>query len=72
LVPSREVRSYPYKGYWSHADTVKERGQLEEMYYQGHCPWMVWDPERSRAAQGDAGLSVATSPMPIRDSAVLT
>ena len=29
------------------ADTVKERAQLEEMYYRGNCPWMVWDPERS-------------------------
>ena len=31
------------------ADTVKERAQLEEMYHRGHCPWMVWDPERSGA-----------------------
>ena len=27
--------------------TVKERAQLEEMYHRGHCPWMIWDPERS-------------------------
>ena len=47
LVPQRRVLAYPYKGYWSPADTVKERAQLEEMYYRGNCPWMVWDPERS-------------------------
>ena len=29
----------------------KERAQLEEMYHRGHCPWMVWDPERSGAAR---------------------
>ena len=45
--------AYPYKGYWTPADTVKERAQLEEMYYRGNCPWMVWDPERSGAGKVD-------------------
>jgi glucose-1-phosphate cytidylyltransferase len=49
LVARGRVLAYPYKGYWSAADTVKERAQLDEMYQKGHCPWMVWDPERSRA-----------------------
>jgi glucose-1-phosphate cytidylyltransferase len=40
------VLAYPYR-YWSPAETVKERAQLEEMYHRGTCPWMVWDPERS-------------------------
>jgi glucose-1-phosphate cytidylyltransferase len=47
LVPQRKVLAYPYQGYWSPADTVKERAQLEEMYNQGTCPWMIWDPDRS-------------------------
>lgn len=47
LVPQGRVLAYPYKGYWSPADTVKERAQLEEMYQRGNCPWMIWDPERS-------------------------
>ena len=46
LVPQRRALAYPYKGYWSPADTVKERVQLDEMYQQGNCPWMIWDPER--------------------------
>ena len=50
LVPQRRVLAYPYKGYWSPADTVKERARLEEMYQQGNCPWMIWDPERSGTA----------------------
>jgi glucose-1-phosphate cytidylyltransferase len=54
LIPQRQVLAYPYKGYWSPADTVKERAQMEEMYFRGQCPWMVWDPERSGAAK-DAG-----------------
>jgi glucose-1-phosphate cytidylyltransferase len=49
LVPQRRVLAYPYKGYWSPADTVKERAGLEEMYQRGNCPWMVWDPERCSA-----------------------
>ncbi|MCW2930528.1 MAG: glucose-phosphate cytidylyltransferase [Actinomycetia bacterium] len=54
LVAQRKVLAYPHKGYWSPADTVKERAQLEEMYYQGICPWMIWDPERSGIAKAAA------------------
>ena len=49
LVEQRRVLAYTYKGYWSPADTVKERALLEEMYQRGNCPWMIWDPERSGA-----------------------
>ena len=52
LIAQRRVLAYSHKGYWSPADTVKERAQLEEMYHRGHCPWMVWDPERSGDASG--------------------
>jgi glucose-1-phosphate cytidylyltransferase len=51
LVPQGKALAYPYKGYWSPADTVKERAQLEEMYHRGNCPWMIWDPERSGLAR---------------------
>ena len=50
LVPQGRVLAYAYKGYWSPADTVKERAQLEEMHQRGNCPWMIWDPERSGIA----------------------
>jgi glucose-1-phosphate cytidylyltransferase len=61
LIAPRRVLAYPYKGYWSPADTVKERAQLEEMYHQGRCPWMVWDPERSGAARLGEPASGATA-----------
>ena len=74
LVPQRRVLAYPYKGYWSPADTVKERAQLDEMYHRGYCPWMVWDSDRSATVQPEgvaldvprsAGLpEAATAPMP--------
>jgi hypothetical protein len=59
LVPQGRVLAYPYKGYWSPADTVKERVQLEEMYHEGNCPWMVWDPERSGMARPAGGSTAA-------------
>ncbi len=49
LVRKGRVHVYPYKGYWSPADTVKERQQLDDMYHQANCPWMIWDPS-ARAA----------------------
>jgi len=51
LVPQGRVLAYAYKGYWTPADTVKERAHLEEMYERGTCPWMIWDPERSGRAR---------------------
>ena len=47
LVRRGRVAAYPYKGYWTPADTVKERLLLEELYQRADCPWMLWDPERS-------------------------
>lgn len=49
LVRRGRVIAYPYEGYWSPADTVKERAQLEELYQRADCPWMIWDPDRSGA-----------------------
>ena len=65
LVPRGRVLAFPYKGYWSPADTVKERAQLEEMYHRGHCPWMVWDSERSRAAEAGVPASGVPAPLPV-------
>jgi glucose-1-phosphate cytidylyltransferase len=65
LIARRKALAYPYKGYWSAADTVKERAQLEEMYYAGTCPWMVWDQERSGAvmeASATAMSAVRSTP----------
>ena len=59
LVRRGQVMAYPYKGYWSPADTVKERLQLDERYHRADCPWMIWDPERS-------GLPPSSSSRPAR------
>jgi glucose-1-phosphate cytidylyltransferase len=66
LVPQGRVIAYPHKGYWSPADTVKERAQLEEMYHRGDCPWMVWDPERS----GQSSAATSAEVLAAGDSVV--
>jgi glucose-1-phosphate cytidylyltransferase len=54
LVSQGRVLAYPYKGYWSPANTVKERARLEEMYQRGTCPWMIWDPDRCGEPEPEA------------------
>jgi glucose-1-phosphate cytidylyltransferase len=58
LVPQAKVLAYPHKGYWSPADTVKERAHLDEMYHRGHCPWMIWDPERSGQPTAETDMTM--------------
>jgi len=53
LVPDSRVLAYPHKGFWTAADTVKDRALLEEAYHRAQCPWMLWDPERSGAKADD-------------------
>jgi glucose-1-phosphate cytidylyltransferase len=53
LVPKGGVLAFPHKGFWTAADTVKDRILLEERYHRAECPWMVWDPERSGALLAD-------------------
>jgi len=31
------------------------------MYHRGHCPWMVWDPERSGAARSESSAPHITA-----------
>ena len=73
LVPQERLLAYTYKGYWSPADTVKERTRLEQMYERGYCPWMVWDEDRSSAVSpldnaiiGEARSAEIAPPIPTR------
>ena len=44
-----QLLSYPYRGFWQPADTVKERNALEAAYQGGTRPWMLWeDREQDR------------------------
>lgn len=72
LVRRERVLAYPYKGYWSPADTVKERAQLDEMYHRGHCPWMIWDPDRSGQGASVNGHHPVSIPAPAALDAALS
>ena len=48
------MMAYQYKGYWSPADTVKERILLDERFNRSDCPWMVSGP----GAIGAAGSEI--------------
>lgn len=72
LVARGRLLAYTYMGYWTPADTVKERARLEQMYERGYCPWMIWDEDRSSAAApvgsaiiGEARDVSASSPIPM-------
>ena len=70
LVRRGRVMAYPYKGYWSPADTVKERAQLDERYHRADCPWMIWDPERSGLPARELRRLRRRSPNPRRFSSI--
>jgi glucose-1-phosphate cytidylyltransferase len=43
LAEEGRMLSYPYRGFWHPADTIKERTALEAAYRAGQAPWMVWN-----------------------------
>jgi glucose-1-phosphate cytidylyltransferase len=40
--------AYPYSGFWRAVDTHKDRLELEQMYRDQNCPWMVWDEAHAK------------------------
>jgi glucose-1-phosphate cytidylyltransferase len=42
LVQEGELASYLHSGYWQCMDTMRERGQLENLWVSGNAPWKVW------------------------------
>jgi glucose-1-phosphate cytidylyltransferase len=48
LAPEGRLLAQRYEGFWRAADTFKDRAELEQMYLQGDCPWMLWDSNRRR------------------------
>lgn len=37
-----QLMAYKHEGFWQCMDTVREKGQLEEMWETGYAPWKVW------------------------------
>jgi glucose-1-phosphate cytidylyltransferase len=44
------LMAQPYEGFWRAVDTFKDRAEMEDLYRQGRCPWMLWQPPHARVA----------------------
>lgn len=38
-----ELNSYKHTGFWKPMDTLRDKKQLNELYYKGMAPWVSWD-----------------------------
>ncbi len=43
LVDKHELRAYVHKGYWQCMDTLREKQEIEKLWYEGKAPWKLWD-----------------------------
>jgi glucose-1-phosphate cytidylyltransferase len=42
LVADDQLSAYEHDGFWQPMDTMREKGQLEELWRTGSAPWKVW------------------------------
>jgi glucose-1-phosphate cytidylyltransferase len=42
LIEKRQLRAHEYDGFWMSMDTLRDKQQLEELYFRGEAPWEVW------------------------------
>lgn len=43
LVEEKQMSGYIHKGYWQCMDTVREKQDLEKLWYSGDVPWKIWE-----------------------------
>ena len=55
LIALKQLRAYPYGGFWASMDTFKDRQRLEDLHSRGESPWEVWrQPEAAEELNGVA------------------
>jgi glucose-1-phosphate cytidylyltransferase len=42
LAAEGRLSAYEHDGFWQPMDTMREKGQLEELWRAGRAPWKVW------------------------------
>ncbi|MEK9797510.1 MAG: glucose-1-phosphate cytidylyltransferase, partial [Alphaproteobacteria bacterium] len=42
LASSGELTAFRHDGFWQPMDTLREKNQLESLWYSGEAPWKVW------------------------------
>ena len=42
LASQGQLEAYFHKGFWQPMDTLRDKSQLEELWFAGKAPWRVW------------------------------
>jgi len=42
LAKDGQLIAYKYSGFWNCMDTLRDKRELEELWYKGNTPWKVW------------------------------
>ena len=42
LASDGQLAAYKHEGFWQCMDTLRDKGNLEKMWYSGKAPWKVW------------------------------
>jgi glucose-1-phosphate cytidylyltransferase len=42
LAADRQLAAFEHDGFWQPMDTMRDKGQLEELWQSGRAPWKVW------------------------------
>ncbi len=42
LTAMDQLVAFEHRGFWRPMDTLRDKGQLEEIWQSGHAPWKVW------------------------------
>jgi glucose-1-phosphate cytidylyltransferase len=43
LIAAEHLLAYPYEGFWSPMDTLKDKERLEDLVANGRSTWQVWE-----------------------------
>jgi len=43
LAREGQLAAYKHRGFWRPMDTLRDKNQLEEMWYNGNAPWKIWE-----------------------------
>ena len=43
LAREGQLAAYKHPGFWKPMDTLRDKNQLEDLWYQGSAPWKMWE-----------------------------
>ena len=42
LARDGELHAFQHRGFWKPMDTLRDKNQLEELWWSGRAPWKIW------------------------------